>query len=528
MAVDDFSNVYYSDESTSTVRMVDISTTLLSTVAGSKTLGAGYSGDGGLATDAQLDNPTSLAFDSGNNLYIVDQGNEAIRKVESSSGIITTFFDINAVNPSTDARRRLAFVFKSASYHMATDTQDNVYISDANACIIILVSSDPTYNNNTGYGILAGTYGSCGFSGDGSSVYGPAVSGILFNKPLGLAYFEKDNSLIVVDNGNSRVRSIALDSGIVTTIIGNGNIGYTGDGGVATSASLANPVTVTISLDSRIFVTDRNNSVIRVLNTTSNVIFSYAGIGTPGYNGNNLLIKNTELNYPYIIVAGNTPDTFFIADTGNNRIRYVTLTNIAPTSAPTSALLVGVSSADNQLVSSNFIAIWTAVAFVGFAMITFCCFYYCFAAAALAFKVDDLKVDWYRLEIDPMSIIPKSSDSESDSVFDGISPFVLKSEDSSMLGISNSQVLTNDDIIQVDYPSLYAFRSHQSWNSETENIVDKFATSRRSMTAHTIRGVNVSIDLDDDSDFDFEIEEDEEEDSPRMMNYSEAHDRGEV
>jgi hypothetical protein len=131
--------------------------------------------------------------------------------------------------------------------------------------------------------VFAGTFGSCGFPGDGLS------SSIKFRTPWGLKYNFYTNSLLIVDNGNSRVRSINLTSNIITTIIGNGVSGFSGNGGLGVSASISNPDSVTVSVDGSIYLSDKNNSVIRQLDTAGYITI-FAGTGTgSGYNGDNIL-----------------------------------------------------------------------------------------------------------------------------------------------------------------------------------------------------------------------------------------------
>lgn len=308
--------------------MINTTTGVLTTIAGNTI--AGYSGDGGLATLASLNYPTSLCFDMDSiMLYVSDNGNQVIRRVNMVTNIITTYNTITTPSPSSVslASRFLTTITGGISlYNIAIDTNNNLYISDSERCIIFKVSP---LNITT---IFAGASGLCGYAGDGQVVW--SGKEILLSNPVGLAYNNKTNSLIFADNGNNRIRSISLISGNITTVAGNGRTGLQGDGSPATNASLSNPVSLAVDKFGNIYVSDRNNSVIRVINSETGSISIYIGTGKAGYNGEDLLSTTSQLNYPYAI-AVDSNGNFFTADTGNNRIRYAKAINSMPTYLPT-------------------------------------------------------------------------------------------------------------------------------------------------------------------------------------------------
>ncbi|MBV9083075.1 MAG: choice-of-anchor D domain-containing protein, partial [Acidobacteriaceae bacterium] len=214
VAVDNSGTVYYSDSLNSQVQAIRDGTPVL--VAGLTSGLAGYSGDGGPATNAQLNGPGALAFDSGNNLYIADQRNHVVRKVDMAAGMIST---------------------------------------------------------------VAGT-GVAGFSGDG----GPATAAQL-SVPAGLAVY--GSTLYVSDSANGTVRAISLTSGRISTYAGTGSLGYSGDGGVATSATLNYPVGLATDISGNLFIADSGNNVIREVAASSGLILTFAGNGsaTPSGDG---------------------------------------------------------------------------------------------------------------------------------------------------------------------------------------------------------------------------------------------------
>ena len=230
---------------------------IITAFAGNQT--AGYTGDGGQATSAEINNPFGVAFDASGNMYIADAGNNVIRKV-TPGGVISTF---------------------------------------------------------------AGT-GTLGYTGDG----GPATSAHL-NDPVGIALNDAGD-LFFADKGNNVIREVNT-SGVISTVVGNGTAGYTGDGGQATAAELDEPQGVLCNPGGVLIFADTDNSVIREV-TPSGVISTIVGDGTSGYTGDGGQATAAELNHP-IDVAYDTTGDLFLSDTNNNVIRKVTPAGIITTIA---------------------------------------------------------------------------------------------------------------------------------------------------------------------------------------------------
>jgi hypothetical protein len=271
LVLDASGNLFIADSGNSRIRKVDGSGNI-TTVAGNG--GYGYKGDGGAATSAQLSYPTGVAVDAAGDLYVADVNNQRIRKV-SAAGIITTLAGNGTYGYSGDGG-----VATSAQLNypngVAVDATGNLYIADTlNSRIRKVVAT----------GIITTTAGNgtSGFSGDG----GAATTAQLSN-PAGVALDAADD-LYIADNGNSRIRKVA-SSGTITTIAGNGDSGYSGDGELATGATFQNPYGVSVDASGNVAVADQNNNAVRLLIPTATqpvltIQSAHAGTFTPGQTG---------------------------------------------------------------------------------------------------------------------------------------------------------------------------------------------------------------------------------------------------
>jgi len=282
---------------------LDATTGNLTPVAGNGT--RGFSGDNGPATSAQLANPQGLAVDSAGNLYIVDTGNLRIRKV--SNGVISTVAGngtqgIGGDGPATSAQ----FNLYNSGYPngVAVDSAGNVYVVDSGNKRIRKIS-------NGVISTVAGN-GVTGFSGDN----GPATSAEL-NEPEGLAADSAGN-LYIADWQNNRIRMVS--NGVISTVVGTGTRGFSGDGGPAISAQLAYPQSVALDSAGNLYIADTANSRIRKV--SNGVITTVAGDGTFGFSGDNGPATSAQLNGP-VCVAVDSAGNLYIADQPNQRIRKV-------------------------------------------------------------------------------------------------------------------------------------------------------------------------------------------------------------
>jgi type IX secretion system substrate protein/NHL repeat-containing protein len=315
ITVDAAGNVFFADGLNNCVRMINTSG-IIQTIAGTGI--SGYSGDGGPGTLAELHEPACVAVDAGGNVYIAEYKNHCIRKVYAATGIITTFAGIGIVGYTGDGGPATAAELRSP-YGVAADRAGNVYIADLGNFNIRKVSSSGIISTIAGNGID-------GFSGDG----GPATNAAL-RTPNGVAT-DTSGNIFIADAGNDCVRKIDVN-GIITTVAGNrfgagtGTGGYGGDGGPATAAALNKSDYIAIDYSGSIYIADHNNQRIRKVNAAG-IITTIAGDGTPGYNGDGNNAALSELYNPNG-VAVDTHGNIYIADQSNNRIRVETQSSVA-------------------------------------------------------------------------------------------------------------------------------------------------------------------------------------------------------
>ena len=306
VAVDSVGNIYIADANNSRIRKVDHATGVITTVAGNGTFG--FNGDGGLATNAVLNHPYGVALDSAGNIYIADHYNSRIRRVDHTTGIITTVAGNGTAGYSGDGSATNASL--NYPYGVALDSAGNIYIADFDNSRIRKV------DHTTGIITTVAGSGAVDFSGDG----GLATSAGLY-WPRGVA-LDSIGNLYILDYGNSRIRKVDQATGIIATVAGNGTFGFSGDGGLAMSATL-NPSGVALDSAGNIYIADADNSRIRKVDHATGVITTVAGNGTFGFNGDGGLATNAVLNDPYGVALDSTGNVY-IADTLNNRIRMIT------------------------------------------------------------------------------------------------------------------------------------------------------------------------------------------------------------
>jgi uncharacterized protein (TIGR03437 family) len=297
-------NLYIADESNNRVRKVSPDGTI-STFAGTGSFG--FTGDGGPAANATLFYPNDLAIDSAGNLYIADQGNDAIRKV-NTSGIISTLAGGIQVGNSPIPGGRL-----NAADSVAVDAAGNIYSSGANN--IVKIDSSGNYTTIAG-GVL-------GYSGDG----GPAKSAAL-KSPSGIA-LDAAGNLYFADAGNNRIRKIDK-AGVITTVAGTGTAGFSGDGGLATQAQihLVGAPFAGVALDSagNLYFADWGNNRIRMINPVG-MITTVAGGGGIQLQRNNPWGDGKPATMANLMrprgVSLDSSGNIYIADTNHSEVRKV-------------------------------------------------------------------------------------------------------------------------------------------------------------------------------------------------------------
>lgn len=316
MAFDAAGNLYIADTFNNVVREVALDGTIM-TVAGNGTFG--YSGDGAAATSAQLAYPHGLAFDASGDLYIADTSNNVIREL-TPDGNINTVVGNGTLGYTGDGGPPTAAELY-APYGVALDRAGDLYITDSNNHVIREVVVSGTMQTVTGEVLVTGMIqtvggnGYPGYAGDG----GP-FAGAQFYYPKGLA-FDANGNLYIADFGNSAIREVAVN-GTITTFAGNGAPGYLGDGGAATNAALAFPEDVALDAKGSLYIADTINEVIREVPATG-IISTIAGNGVMGFTGDGGPATNAEFFYPKG-VAVNAMGSVYVADWDNEVIRLLT------------------------------------------------------------------------------------------------------------------------------------------------------------------------------------------------------------
>ena len=305
--VDRSGNIYFADPDNNVISKIDANG-IITRWAGTGV--GGFSGDGGPASQAQLLNPSFLTSDDSGNLFFVDDQNTRVRKIDTN-GIVTTVAGNGLFGYSGDGGPAIAASF-NLIFGASPDNKGSLYISDLQNSVIRKV--DISGNITT----IAGT-GVSGFSGDN----GPAKSAQL-NFPFQVA-IDKSGNIYIPDEGNKRIRKID-NSGIITTIAGNGTFGYSGDGGPAILSQVGVIYQVQIDASGQIFLADQGNHVIRKIDCAG-IITTYAGTGTAGFDGDGGPATSADLQYP-LNVGTDVTGNIYISDHLNYRIRKVTNTPI--------------------------------------------------------------------------------------------------------------------------------------------------------------------------------------------------------
>lgn len=342
VAVDTAGNLFISGGPS--IRRVDAATGMITTVAGNDE--GGFSGDGGPATEARLSYTWGMALDREGNLFIADTGNHRIRRVDATTGIITTIAGTGEQGLSEDdgpaTEANLGYirgitadadgnVYLKTSHH-GGDGFDLVRRVDAETGMISTVAAGrrPGFSSDGGPATEAGLRESRGLAVDAKGNLFiadtgnqrvrrvDATTGIITTVAgNGTDRFVGDGflttsvpllvsgSLAVDGNGNlfisdfyNRVRRVDADTGIITTVAGNGEKGFSGDGGPATEASFARPSAVAVDTAGNLFIADAMDHRIRRVDTKTGVITTFAGIGKPGFYGDGSLASRVPLRQP--------------------------------------------------------------------------------------------------------------------------------------------------------------------------------------------------------------------------------------
>jgi len=309
----------------SRIKRVDLKTALLEDICG--TGARAFDGDGvvGGAKKAKLDLPSSLVFDSQGNVFLSDQANQRIRKVDAQDTISTVVGDVWLTDTGAAAGTPLQ---DAEGNYLGCDkapfaSKDKVSLekksNGASGPVLDEKGKEVAYTGPIPAPDLCG-----GFSGDGGLAKAARISSPKSQaaSPAGRLFVDKGDNLYIADTANHRIRKVDAKTGVISTIAGVGTFGAAGDGGEATAAQLNNPTDVDMLPDGGLLIADKENHCIRVVRDGK--IATFAGIcGKRGFAGDGGAAKAAKLDRPYgIHVDGG--GTVYIADTHNHRIRIVT------------------------------------------------------------------------------------------------------------------------------------------------------------------------------------------------------------
>ncbi|MEQ1515610.1 MAG: NHL repeat-containing protein [Usitatibacteraceae bacterium] len=329
IVVDLLDNLFVADFGNNRIRRIDASTGVITTLAGTSGAG-GYNGDNISATTAALYGPAGLAIDPAGNIYFADTLNQRVRKVAAGGGMITTVAGTGTYGFNGDeipAKTANA----SNPRNVVIDAAGNLYFSEyervrkVNAVtgIVTTVAGTGSFGLHNGDNILAtmATLGSpSGIAIDGNGDLYIAEAGLVFTR-----------NTVSMDGYGNRIRKLDGETGIITTLAGNGTPNFAGDGGNATGAVLnilANtpgvPYTSGVALDGagNLYIADQNNHRVRKVTVATGTISTVAGSGSSGYNGDDIPAIGAALSYP-TGVAVDAAGNLYIAERYGHRIRRV-------------------------------------------------------------------------------------------------------------------------------------------------------------------------------------------------------------
>lgn len=268
LCLDHLGNLYIADGFNQRIRKINFGTGIITTVAGNGS--AGFSGDDGPATDAQLSVPESVFADTANNIYIADALNNRIRKINVTNGIITTVAGSGATGTGGGGDSGDGGAATNAQLRqpvsLCFDRKNNLYIADYANNKIRKV--DAVTNIIT---TIAGN-GASGYSGDNNTATNATFSGTIE------VYVDKNDNVLICDQYNHAVRKINASTGIITTIAGTGAPGYSGNNGPASNAQLNEPSGLFVDDSENIFIAE--NGAIKRIDAATGIITTVAGNDT--------------------------------------------------------------------------------------------------------------------------------------------------------------------------------------------------------------------------------------------------------
>lgn len=302
LAVDRDGNLYIADTENHRVRKVNIKTGIITTVAGG---GESEPSDGKKAIEVQLNMPNGVAIDKAGNLYILDQANYRVYKVDTQ-GIITIVVGDGSSGYRGDGVPAIAAQISPYLGAISVDSKANLYIADRfNHCIRKINSQTIT--------TVAGICTQEGYTGDGGEATKAKLS-----QPADVKVDKE--GIYIADTHNHVIRKVDTN-GIITTIAGNGKNGYGGDGKPATAAKLNEPTGIALDNRGNLYIADFKNNRVRQLNQKTGIITTIAGNGAQEFSGDGGFAKEASFNLPEALHINQTGTVLYVSDRFNYRVR---------------------------------------------------------------------------------------------------------------------------------------------------------------------------------------------------------------
>ena len=305
-------NLYIVDTAGNCVRRVDAVTGIITTMAGNGT--AGFSGDNGPALVATLNSPTGIAVDSIGNVYVADERNHRVRRIDGRSGLITTFAGNGTATYNGD---NLAATAASLYYPqgLALLPDGSLLIADSGNLRVRKVNPSGIITT------VAGKGSSFGSLGDG----GPATSAVLVY-PIELAVDAAAN-FYITDASTCRIRRVDATTQVITTVAGGAGSGsgicaYRGDNGLATAASLNSPGPIAVDSTGILYISEPPAPRVRAVDPNTGIIKTIAGTGVSSSSGDG----GDPAQATFIYIGGLLLDAWnnlYVADAGAGNVRYI-------------------------------------------------------------------------------------------------------------------------------------------------------------------------------------------------------------
>ncbi len=288
------STLLIADSTNNLIRTVNLATGIIKTV---NTIGATTS------TPSAFSDPSAAVQDRNGNIFVADTYNNRVAEI-LKSGVVRVIAGNGAYRYAPSEPSEL-----SSPSSVVLAPNGMAYIADTGNNLVKSLSPSGTFSTVAGNAVS-------GFTGDG----GPAIDASL-SDPTSVAVGRNGN-LYIADSGNQRIREVDLRTGVISTVAGNGATGFTGDGGPAIDASLSDPTSVAVGPHGNLYIVDRYNNRIRKVSLATGDISTVVGNGTAGFTGNGGPALSASLGFPYGITL-DSKGNIYVADTDNQRIRVV-------------------------------------------------------------------------------------------------------------------------------------------------------------------------------------------------------------